>query len=160
MDNGITVHSNKALKNCPFCGEYPVIMTDGAEFYIAKCATCDAIVVRQFASDMRIIGFTSEEQAVQAWNRRKEEEVGDSHFKRVDSEIVRRSNKRRAENTKKSVLEALQAYETYVSADRITSNVKIGRESVKKYLNELSQEYPEHIKVMMNGWYKLWKWED
>ena len=51
---------NPYLKPCPFCGHVPVSGQYGFDLFIVRCPECNC--VQQISS--------SEEKAVQAWNKR------------------------------------------------------------------------------------------
>ena len=54
------------LKRCPFCGGKADLVLKGGS-YMVKCRSCPAAVITQYVHQ-------TEEEAIEAWNRRAEDE--------------------------------------------------------------------------------------
>lgn len=155
----IDVIPDKTLKDCPFCGSKAVMLTDFDEFYVAKCTLCDAVVPRQFLSDLNVIGFETKEQAERAWNRRADE-MPISPPRRASTKGKPRGANAKGKGTRIKIVKYLREHPKGVYRQDLIKGLGMCRQTIQNYMNEFQERYPEHFKVIRISHYVLYKWED
>lgn len=62
--------TNDELKPCPYCGNYPLLRQDASEWRVECIGEgCECLPSTWF--------YDTKEEAIEAWNRRAADEVGD-----------------------------------------------------------------------------------
>lgn len=159
MDKGIKLKGMAAenkggLERCPFCGNEPVLIRYQDGVFI-KCTFCECMIAKQISVITEtILPFDSKDDAVAAWNRRKQKARSwRSNKNDSPDEILMRRNDRAD-----AIAEVIKgAYGDIVYVSEIMEETGMSRSTV---LNNMRYAKTRHTEIKSHKGKRGYFWEE